>query len=837
MAVLAAAANGNLTSSSTWGLVDSTTYNNSESANTALTTSFVESTGATTGIETVDGLAVKIASRSASPSGTMTVHLAIAGVEVTGSAVTVNVSDLPTCTATSGTTTPVDTAEGGWFFFKFSSPLTLAGATSYTVGAKTSSGSQVNLWSSSGTNWSRYLRTTTNQAPTTGDDIIITGEWTAAATVTARTVTMDQTAATDYGNNTTTQVTPSLAICNNGSLVWGTSASTNYILRQSGYVIIYNGGTYTQGISGTEIPRTSTATLQMDCAADGDFGIVTRKGSTLNMYGLSRTSGKNVVQTKLNADAAASATSLTLVDDTGWLSGDVVCLAPTTRTGSQFESKAATGNATSTTIAVNALTNAHSGTSPTQAEVGLLTRNNVMKGVTANVVTFLFVGSTAAISISWTEFQYISTAATGKGGIEITTTTGSCTVDSCSIHDTDSCPFRCTAASGNGFTVTNTICYNINIVNGGFNITAATSNTSWTIDHCMFCGGTNNNLVTLGDIGGTFTNCSVSGCANSGLAMSEANSMGTFSGLQVHSNSNQGIIWSATPTGTNTFTTTDIWRQGSAGQILPGTGSGQTLNFTSCNFFGNSTVNIRMSTAGSYIFANCTFNGDSTFSTPTGLDINGAGSGVVQLYSCSFSVVSGIKTQQTQDINFGNNTMFQIVNSDDCIFNGTAVYASPNSLAFPVGTAVLTAQNFGQTANDNRSYFPNGTATMGVVQSDSGTVHGTDPLSEKLTPASASVKLRTGPKYVAVDSGSTSTFSIFVQKNGSYNGNAPRLLLLRQDSMGITADTVCATFSAGANTWQQLTYTTPTAPQNGVWQFVIDCDGTAGAIFVGDPAA
>src|SRR5882724_2769182 len=141
MAVLAATANGNLTTAATWGLVDGTSYNNSESANTALTTSYQESTGSTTGVITVDGVAVKLASRAASPIGTITVHLAIATVEVSGSAVTVNVSDLPTCTATSGTTTPVDTAEGGWFFFKFAAPLTLVGATLYTVGAKTSSAS------------------------------------------------------------------------------------------------------------------------------------------------------------------------------------------------------------------------------------------------------------------------------------------------------------------------------------------------------------------------------------------------------------------------------------------------------------------------------------------------------------------------------------------------------------------------------------------------------------------------------------------------------------------------------------------------------------------------
>jgi hypothetical protein len=79
--------------------------------------------------------------------------------------------------------------------------------------------------------------------------------------------------------------------------------------------------------------------------------------------------------------------------------------------------------------------------------------------------------------------------------------------------------------------------------------------------------------------------------------------------------------------------------------------------------------------------------------------------------------------------------------------------------------------------------------------------------------------------------------TVQVQKNGTYNGAAPRLILKRQDSMGVTSDTVKATFSASANTWQAQVGSSPTAPQDGVYEFIIDCDGTAGSVFVGDTSA
>ena len=116
MAIKLSRATGNWLTASTWGVVDSTSYNNSETTSTNLTTSYQASSGSTTGAITVDGVALKLATRTGT-TGTMSVHLAVAGVEVSGTLVTINTADLPSALAAD--------LNGGWIFFKFSSPVTL----------------------------------------------------------------------------------------------------------------------------------------------------------------------------------------------------------------------------------------------------------------------------------------------------------------------------------------------------------------------------------------------------------------------------------------------------------------------------------------------------------------------------------------------------------------------------------------------------------------------------------------------------------------------------------------------------------------------------------------
>lgn len=848
MAVLAAVANGNLTASGTWGLVDSTSYSNSESANTALTTSQVSSSTFTPGAITIDAIAVKIASRAASPTGTMTIQLTQAGVLVTGTNVTVNVSDLPTCTATSGTTTPVVTAEGGWFLLKLAAPVTLLAATAYAISGATSSASQVNLWSSATTNWSRFLRTTTGQAPAAGDDLIVTGEWTAAGTVTSRTVTVNTTAATDYGSNTTSQVTPATSICKGGTLSYANSASTAYIFRQSGYLLIYNGGTFNIGTSGSEIPRNSTAQLQFDCAADGDFGLVARNGATVNMYGLSRTSGKNVIATKLNANASAAATSLTVVDDTGWLNGDVIGIASTTRTATETEQRTLNANATTSGLSISSgLTNAHSGTSPTQGEIVLLTRN-VLVTATSTFTTFCVAGNTATVSIQWTESATMGANVTNKNGAWlILTTTGSFNAQFCSAHDCKYYGFVGNNSALSNMTLQSCVAYNCNTTNttnaSNFSVVVATSGT-WTIDSCygiLNGAGTGSQYCfLLNDIGGTCTNntaVSAGGSSSVAFGIGEGGvQFGTFSGNSAHASGRGYWILTSIASPFGTVQNFTAWRNSSNGMSVSGSNGDnaakppQTLTYLNCRSFGNPNNYVWPNGTFyyNYVFDNCIANGDTTFSSTNDMSFgNGTIAYSITLWSCQFSVVSGIYTQSTNSFSFPILAgQYISVQANNSVLNGTNL-ANRFDLLVAQGPPRIQNNN-----GLNGTYFWNGRAI-----SNSVTVFGTNTLSEEMQPTSSAAKLQSGSILVAAASGKVATPTVQVQKNGTYNGNAPRLILKRQDSMGVTADTVLATFSAGANTWQALSGSTPAATANGVFEFVIDCDGTAGSVFVGDATA
>jgi hypothetical protein len=60
------------------------------------------------------------------------------------------------------------------------------------------------------------------------------------------------------------------------------------------------------------------------------------------------------------------------------------------------------------------------------------------------------------------------------------------------------------------------------------------------------------------------------------------------------------------------------------------------------------------------------------------------------------------------------------------------------------------------------------------------------------------------------------------------------LIVRKHPALGITADTVLDTHTAAAGTWEQLTGTTATVTADGVLEFIVDCDGTAGWVNVDD---
>lgn len=831
MAQLLSIATGNASAATTWGLVDATSFVSSTETATALTTSRVGATTFTPGAITVAGIAVKLAVRTGT-TGTMTVDLDQGGSLVAGTDVTINTADLPVAATAD--------LNGGWHYFEFASPVTLAAATAYSVKCKTSSSSQVSLFATATNNWCRCLVTTTTQAPVAGDNMIVCGKYTGTGASTSYTVTWDITATTDFGNTPTTAnslLAPGICVCNKGTLEIGTTAATNYNMKMSNSIIVYSGGILNFGTTGTPMPRDSSFTLQFDCGANVDYGLIIRNLGTWNSQGQSRTSGKNIYYCKLNTDEAANSTSLGVDTDTGWLDNDEIAVSSTTRTASQCEAGTLNGAAGASTLTVDGfagtgggLLAAHSGTSPTQAEVILLTRNVKVIGASASLQGYVDIKATSTVDVDWTEFKWLGSNTTNKKGIDIGTTTGNCSFEYCSIRDfrvTNSVGFNVNSATSNNININ----YNVGWwVDSAHFQNVATTGTA-TVTYNIFIKNVSNIAIAqLGDIGITFENnvMAGSGAAN-GISLAEGSgTILSFSRNVTHSNLTYGIVMSSSIL-SGTISNTIIWRNNSSGINV--TARQNDITLSNCVFFGNATsqINVTNAVVWNWIFYNCTFNGDSTFSTTSGYSHSNLNSHTfAKFISCNFGSASGILTTHSgQDFLIHTGSSYNIYFINTILASTTEVNVSS---VMSTGS-FFSSQKHDQTSNVHKIWKNYGIITIETTTVQAGTT------SMKMTPNNASNKLQSIGPYggfkVAVASGQTCTPSVYVYEDASYNGARARLIVLRNDAIGITADTVLDTATAASDAaWEQLTGTTITATDAGTMEFIIDCDGTAGNLFV-----
>ncbi len=253
-----------------------------------------------TNLKVFDAVLLWVKVTAASPTGTFKVDLQKGGVSQ--AAVTVNKSDLPD--STNSIPVPV--------LFKLTTTATGDGGANWTIVITTTGTGTVtiSLASATTTNYTRAIRTTTAATAAAGDNFFVMGELTGAGTHTSRTVTMDNQNTTAFGNgsvNSTTVYGGLGAVSCYGSLIWQNTASTNYILRLAGDLIVYWQGVYNQGAIGAEIPRNGSAILEFQpVSVDGDFGLRILENAVGKTAGLSRTSGKNVTQCKLTSDVSGA---------------------------------------------------------------------------------------------------------------------------------------------------------------------------------------------------------------------------------------------------------------------------------------------------------------------------------------------------------------------------------------------------------------------------------------------------------------------------------------------------------------------------------------------------
>jgi hypothetical protein len=841
MANLCSIATGNWTTAGTWSLVDTTSYLNSESTSTTVTTtaSANRSSAFTPGAITITGIAVKLSNRTGT-TGTFTVELwnNTGSAIVAGTTVTINMSDLGAAVAAN--------LDGGWIVFDFAN-VALSAATDYMVQVSTSNATQIQLFSSATTNWSRMLLTSTTQAPVAGDDVVVAGNYTGAGTGNDITVTMNETATTDYGSAPTAAnslILPGVAVAARGTLQYGTTAATNYYLKVSNSVVIYRNGTFNIGTTGTPIPRDGTAVLEFDPAADGDYGLIARNGSTLNIQGLSRTSGKNIVSCKLNTDEAVNSTSLGVDTDTGWLDNDIIAVASTTRTASQCEAGTLNGNAGASSLTVDGfagagggLAFAHDGTSPVQADVILLTRNVKIRSATSTLMAYVNLREESTVDIDWAEFRYLGEAVTNKRGVELNTTTGSFNMQFSSIYDVEDNGFLIAGTSSNNITFSNNTMWNLATVAGPACQNTATSGTNITIDSNILIRSGNVQGWLLSDVGGTFTNNTVVGATTIGISLSEASAeIGTFSGNISHSNTTDGITFSVSGM-TGIISNVVAWRNTGQGLEIVNAARTNSVIVDGATVFGNTTTNLQFSESGSLWLKNVVSNGDTTFSTTNGITVSNDGATCnLILDNCEFSTVSGIKTAHSNDINVNLPNHLEVI-CRNCKFGAATEVASQTNIA---ALGYIASQKHDQTAGNHKTWM-----MYGTLQTDS-TIFNTVTPSMRMTPNNASGKLESAYQFngiqVAVANGATVTVNVYTRRSSSgdgaaYTGNQPRLIVKANPAIGITSDTVLDTHTAADGTWEQLSGVTAAATDDGVMEFVVDCDGTAGWVNVDDWSA
>lgn len=833
MAAKIARATGNLTAAATWGVVDATSLLDVETNNTATTTTYVESATFTPGAIIIDGIAVKVRTRSASPSGTFSIRLAQAGATVAGTEVTINVADIATDV--------VDYA--GPVLVQFAA-VTLVAATLYTVSIKSSVNGQVTCYrDATAGNWCRMLRTTTTGAPVAGDDLFILGQWTAAGVKTNVAVTMDSTAATDYGSAVTTRA--GFGVGNGGSLVWANAAATNYILQVSAIVGVWFGGIWTMGGVGTECPRNSTMTLQLDCAAAGDFGLFIF--GTFTAQGLSRTIGKNVVQCLLNVDAAAAATTLNVNTDTGWLNADDIAIATTTRTTTQSEARTLNANAGASSMVVSAgLTNAHSGTSPIQAEVILLTRNVKIRAVTsAALYSFISIGTIATVDCDWVEFRYLGGTSGPKRGIEINTTTGTTALSYCSWREPLSGGILTVGSTWNNLSIDNLVAWSVSTPTGAPIVNLVlTTGTNWSVtDSCFLCNQTTNfDGLTTVTVGGTLARLRIAGFGGNGLSINPAPAAGairtTWTDFELHGNNIAGLAFQSSIAGQHLgkISNVNVWRNfGSQGGIAFFNGRPVKLVIEGGNVFGNFNYGIGVFSVPIWLeLRNMTLAGDTTFAQPTGLHLNQANNYYrVTVENCTFGVAGGIKVAHSvADIAHGNTFQWVELELLHCLLSsGTPILSFT---ANAIGQSYIRYQRVNQASGVHKTQL----AARGTLTFDTTTFRTAAP-SEKLTPTAAALfeKVESSIVEVPVDAAQIVTVSAWVQKDASYNGNPPRLIAKANPALGQTTDLVLDTFTLGSGVWEQLAGALPSASEAGCWEIYVDCDGTAGNVFVDDYTA
>lgn len=811
MATLISSANGNFTATS-WSTADTTSLLTTTTAVTVVTTSFATSQSSTftPGAITIDGIGTKLGTRTGS-SGTLSIELYnnTGGASVAGTTVTINVSDLPNVSSATFN-------ESTWIFFKFAAPVTLIAATAYRVRMQTSVSSQVSFYrDATASNWTRFLRTTTTASPAASDSLIIVGEVTSAGSGNDITITHNNTATTTFAD---------IELGNRGKWVWGTAASTNYYFKTNGNVS-FGGNSYLEiGDPGaTRMPSTSSATIELASTGAAAIGIIFKTTSAIQRIG----GATKIEKAFLAANASAGASSLTTNISTGWLNGDEIGIASTTRTNTEAERKTLNADASGTSLSLSTtLSNTHGGVSPTVAEVINLTRNIKFKGASTSNTFYVSVRSTD-YKIDYVEHQYIGSVTNGSRSVDFyNAASGSSYYNYCAFKDghTNAVYFTANQTTTYILNCSNNVMYGGALGASFATSTGATSNFNNNVT--MACTAANGGFIF------NSPNINADGCistsgAGPGFVLGTSATVGssTYSNLISHSNATFGFqLSSFNGSGGAQVSNISSWRNGGVGMILTTVYDIIIDTFTA---FGNLSSHYQIQSAVNVTLRNADFQAGSTLTTATGFLVP-SGTFIGNNLIVENSNIGTSTAFATADIQLGTNSNLELIFRNCTLASSTNILNAQN----------LTINGFIAQQKISGSVGSNRVTGINYVSSTDSTIYDTSPYSQRITPSSTAYKAKGGKFSIAVANGRTATVRVKVRKSvvgdgAAYNGANPRLILMANPNAGSTynSDIVCATASGAAGSWETLSYTLPSASQDSTgFTFYIDCDGTAGWI-------
>lgn len=584
MAVLISRASGSFSDAATWGVVDNNSILDSEEANSTTTLGYIYAPLFTPGAITVDGIAIKIYSRN--NNGTVTVQLYNNTDSAIVEEVTISVTEIPVY---------LDVPYNhGWYFFKFPVEHTLIAGKAYKVGIKTSINGSLSFYRAGVTNFSKMIRTTGSAAPGASDVLHIMGDH--GTTSGTYSVLMDNTAITQFG--TIGSMTQAITVNSRGTLTWDTAEATSYYFRWRGPFVVFEDGTLNVGTSGSAIPSTSTAVMEMHNAAVRDTYLSVNEGAVCSMYGAnvstpytklitsvggvcntaftvvtalagsqlftgltgaivvdgvsytiaSVTSGSVLrttatTGTKTGVSWYHPGTSGTVFVDatTGWAVSDQIAFASTTNLTSDFSKGTIASISSGTQVILNAtLAKAHFGAEPMQAEVGHLTRNVKVRSFSPTLTGYVRSYATSKFTVSGVEFSKLGSRSTGAFGVSADTIEGIFDMQYCSLYDftvSGSMGINQTSVVARNVTVKYCVVYNVNT-----ELYYSAANTyPTTVLGNLFMYVVANNVDASCDLAtcyGIFQDNTVVGASaggNAGIYLRDATNVGTFKGNTVHS--------------------------------------------------------------------------------------------------------------------------------------------------------------------------------------------------------------------------------------------------------------------------------------------------------------